>query len=122
MLLIDALAEDRIQTALRDGVFDDLPGSGRPLELDDDCAVPEALRAAYRLLRNSGCLPPEQQIKNDIADVETLLGKVESEAEILFVRRRLIWLRTRLAMQGGERNLLIAEVAYREKVLEKFAE
>ena len=122
MMLIDALAEERIENALRNGDFDDLPGRGEPLVLDDDSAVPEALRVAYRILRNSGCLPPAQQLKNEIYEVETLLGQVETEAETLSIRRRLNWLRTRLAMQGRDSNLLVAEGAYREKLLHKLAE
>jgi len=33
LLLLDALAEARIEEALAAGAFDDLPGGGRPLEL-----------------------------------------------------------------------------------------
>jgi hypothetical protein len=90
MMLIDVLAEERIQNALRDGAFDDLPGTGEPLTLDDDSAVPEALRVAYRVLRNAGCLPPEQQLKNDIGDVESLLHRVEDDAEARHCANALI--------------------------------
>jgi hypothetical protein len=34
-LAIQLVAEDKIQTAIRNGVFDHLPGLGRPLELLD---------------------------------------------------------------------------------------
>lgn len=44
----DDLIERRIEEARRQGAFDDLPGSGRPLELDDDRLVPEELRVAWR--------------------------------------------------------------------------
>ena len=45
-------AEQRILEAQTQGVFDDLPGAGAPLKLDDDAMVPEELRAAYRILKN----------------------------------------------------------------------
>ena len=49
------LAERRIEEAIARGEFDDLPGAGRPLELDDlDPLLPEELRLAYRILRNAG--------------------------------------------------------------------
>jgi len=35
-LAIQLVAEDKIQTAIRTGVFDRLPGLGRPLELLDE--------------------------------------------------------------------------------------
>jgi len=52
------LAERRIEEAIARGEFDDLPGAGRPLELDDvDPLLPEELRLAYRILRNAGFSP-----------------------------------------------------------------
>lgn len=39
-------------------------GAGKPLVLDDDRLVPEALRVAYRVLKNAGYVPPEvEQLK-----------------------------------------------------------
>ena len=36
VFILDAIAEERIARARDAGEFDDLPGAGRPLELDDD--------------------------------------------------------------------------------------
>lgn len=57
--MFDLLAERRIAEAIARGELDDLPGAGRPLDLDDDPLVPEELRAAYRILKNAGIAPPE---------------------------------------------------------------
>ncbi len=121
MLLIDALAEEQISAAIRRGEFDDLPGQGEPLALDDDSAVPESLRVAYRILKNAGCLPPEQQLRNEIRQVEELLHQVESDAEQESIRRRLCLLRTRLALEGRDANLLLEEGAYRDKLMRRLA-
>lgn len=59
MWLLDQWAERHITEAQSKGEFDNLPGSGEPLILDDDSHVPPELRAGYRLLKNAGCLPPE---------------------------------------------------------------
>ena len=48
MKFLDALAEDRIREAERAGQFADLPGAGKPLDLDDDRLVPEEVRVAHR--------------------------------------------------------------------------
>lgn len=69
---LNELIERRIDEARRQGAFDDLPGSGRPLELDDDGLVPEDLRVAYRILKNAGFVPPEVEA---LRDVDALLGK-----------------------------------------------
>ena len=119
MLLIDSLAESRITEALNAGEFDQLTGAGKPLALQDDAAVPEHLRVAYRLLSNAGCLPPEQQLRRDISELEALLGQVESHAESDGLRRRLEWLRTRLALHGGETNLMLQDADYRAKLLNR---
>lgn len=121
MLLVDSLAEEQIQAAIRRGEFDDLPGSGQPLALDDDAGVPDELRVAYRILRNAGCLPPELTLRNEIHQLESLLDQAELAAEQRSVRRRLCLLKARLAMQGHEGDLLIHEQAYRERLIDKLS-
>ena len=93
MLLIDRLAEENILAAARRGEFEDLPGAGKPLQLDDDSAVPEELRVAYRILKNAGCLPPEQQLRNEIRQIENLLDRLDADAEEFTLRRRLLLLK-----------------------------
>ena len=50
MLVLELLAERKIEEAIARGEFGDLSGAGRPLELDHDPLVPEDLRVAYRIL------------------------------------------------------------------------
>ncbi|RVT18547.1 DnaJ family domain-containing protein, partial [Enterobacter hormaechei] len=56
MWLLDQWAERHISDAQNKGEFENLPGSGEPLILDDDSHLPPELRAGYRLLKNAGCL------------------------------------------------------------------
>jgi len=69
-----AIAERKIAEAIARGEFDNLPGAGKPLELDDDALVPEELRVANRILRNAGFVPPQigqlVQINQLIASIE----------------------------------------------------
>lgn len=124
MNIVDRLAEQHIQEALDNGEFDDLPGAGKPLELDDDSLVPEELRAAYRLLKNSGFLPPELELRKAIRAAEDLLVTVEDAAERSRAQARLDWLRIQL--DGARRNdarggrgtgLRVAE--YQQQLLER---
>lgn len=57
MLALELLAERKIAEAVSRGEFDDLPGTGRPLDLADDPLVPEDLRVANRILKNAGLSP-----------------------------------------------------------------
>ncbi|MCG5535651.1 DnaJ family domain-containing protein [Ectothiorhodospira mobilis] len=109
MDLIDQLVESRVREAERDGVFDDLPGQGRPLELEDDTMVPEALRAAYRLLRNSGFVPEEVRLHREIREAEDLLRACEDETLRRQQAHRLRLLLDRLGQQRGVTPTLAAE-------------
>jgi hypothetical protein len=117
--LIDQLAEERIAEARREGAFDDLPGAGRPLQLDDDSAVPAELRTAYRLLKNAGYMPPELELRREIADTWQLLALAEHAEERDSHSRRLRYLMIRLGVgRTGPANLQ-TEQAYFERLCEK---
>jgi hypothetical protein len=73
--MFDLVAERKIAEAVSRGELDNLPGAGRPLELDDDALIPEDLRLAYRILKNAGFVPAEVQTLNDIAELERLVAR-----------------------------------------------
>ena len=64
--LFQRLAEQRILEAQRKGEFDDLPGKGKPLELEDLSWVPDDLRIGYKVLKNARVLLPEVELLKDI--------------------------------------------------------
>jgi hypothetical protein len=117
MWLIDQLAEQHILQAIKRGEFDDLPGAGKPLNLDEDHLVPEHLRAGYRLLKNAGYLPPELQDLHEIREVETLLAHLMDPDEQERTVRRLRLLQLRLAESGRQGINLEMEGRYRHKLL-----
>ncbi|MGE5698541.1 MAG: DnaJ family domain-containing protein [Deltaproteobacteria bacterium] len=75
------LAEEKIREAMARGEFDNLPGAGKPLEIEDDSMVPEDVRVAYRILKNAGCLPPELELRREIVTLKSLIASVEDEGE-----------------------------------------
>jgi hypothetical protein len=75
------VSEDRIKRAYKDGEFENLPGYGKPLQLDDLSAVPEELRMAYRLLKNSGYSPEENKLRQEVISIEDLIRKCENPEE-----------------------------------------
>jgi len=79
MDLIAALAERKILEAMERGEFDDLPGKGKPLDLSDDPMVPDDLRVAYKILKNSGFLPPELELHNEIVRLRDLVRALDDE-------------------------------------------
>ena len=75
------IVEERIKAAQRKGDFNNLDGSGKPLNLDELNGVPEELRLAYKLLKNADLLPPEIELKKEIRQTEDLLENVTDLAE-----------------------------------------
>ena len=62
------LVEQRIQEGIEQGLFDNLPGAGKPLNLDEDAFVPEDMRMAFRLLRSNGLAPLWVEVNREIRD------------------------------------------------------
>ncbi len=104
LTLLDALAEARIEEAIAQGLLDDLPGCGRPLALDDDRMVPEGLRAAYRLLKQAGFVPPEVEARREVAGLAALLATLDDDASRRRVLAKLAWLETRLEASAMRRR------------------
>lgn len=77
---LERVAEKLISEAIQRGEFDNLPGSGEPLNLEDDRQIPDDLRLAYKVLRNADCLPPELELKKEIRTAEGLLSALKDES------------------------------------------
>lgn len=58
--------EEIIQEAIARGEFDNLPGAGKPLDMDAYFALPEEDRLAYTALKNAGYVPEEVGVLREI--------------------------------------------------------
>ncbi|WP_213994097.1 DUF1992 domain-containing protein [Sodalis sp. dw_96] len=120
MWLFDQWAEQHILQAQKNGDFENLPGYGRPLELDDDSAVPEELRTGYRLLKNAGYLPPELQDRKDALQLKDLLqGIKEGDARRTEVSARLRLLEIKLRQAGLSTDFL--HQGYQQQLQQRFS-
>lgn len=122
MLLIEKIAESRIAEAMERGELDNLPGEGRPLQLDDDRLVPESLRAAYRILKNAGYLPPELESRREIRNIEQLLAAAEDESERRQARKKLRFLLEKIGTLRGPSHNLEIEQHYYERLIQRLQE
>ena len=61
-----SVAEHKIQEAMEAGEFDNLPGKGKPLDLDVNPFEPIHQRIANRILKNARALPEWLQLEKDI--------------------------------------------------------
>ncbi|HEY7655606.1 MAG TPA: DnaJ family domain-containing protein [Burkholderiales bacterium] len=118
MRFLDVIAERRIDEARERGEFDNLPGSGAPLELGDDALVPEDLRVAHRILRNAGMLPPQLEPHREIREIEALLLQTDDGSGRARLLSRINFLLARGAA-GRRQGDLRVEQAYAEKLSEQ---
>lgn len=125
MVYVDAfslIAEDKIRTAIKEGEFENLPGQGKPLQLEDLSHIPEDLRIAYKVLKNANLINETDRLKEDLMTIENLLNSCDSSEE-----------RQRLKMKKNEKQIRLeallkkrkaldskASAIYKEKVLEQF--
>ncbi|MFH1243143.1 MAG: DnaJ family domain-containing protein [Pseudomonadota bacterium] len=114
------IVEKRIQEALERGDFDDLPGRGKPIEIEDDSMVPEDLRLAYKVLKNAGCLPPELQLKKEIRQMEDLLESIPDEREKYRQIKKINYRIMKLNLMGKKSPLLEEMEIYYKKLVDKF--
>jgi hypothetical protein len=117
--VLERLAEEKIRDAIQRGEFDNLPGRGKPLNLEDDRHIPDDLRLAYKVLKNADCLPPELELKKEIRKAEELLSSMKDEGEKYRQLQKLNFLIMKLnemrkgSVQWEEKQL------YYEKIVEK---
>lgn len=115
MDIFDQIVERRIAEAVARGELDDLPGAGRPLDLDDEALVPEDVRVAYRILKNAGFVPEEVQLLAEIRSVEKLIAVATRDDERAAGSARLRLLLDRLGSSRG--GSVQSEAFYFEKLV-----
>ena len=114
------IVETRILTAQKNGEFDDLEGSGKPLKLDDGCCVPEELRLAYKVLKNADFVPPEIELKKEIKQIDDLLAGMQDTAEKYRTLKKLNFLIMKLNTLRNTSVEFEMPQQYEEKLVGRF--
>ncbi|AZU60881.1 DUF1992 domain-containing protein [Neobacillus mesonae] len=89
MDMFQMISEDRIKKAYEDGEFENLPGYGKPMKLEDLLHIPEELRMAYKLLKNSGYSEEESRIRQEMMTIEDLIKKCDDSTERAGLQKKL---------------------------------
>ncbi len=118
----EALVEERIRNAQKKGEFDNLPGNKKPLKFEDE-HIPKELRLAHKILKNSGFLPPELELKKQINRTQELLDTAQIDSpERLKIQKKLNYLLTKLNTMRGDRfGTITLPDAYRENLIKKIS-
>jgi len=118
----EKIVEQRIKEAMERGEFENLPGKGRPIPLEDESHIPEDLRLAYKLLKNADCLPPELLEKKEILQMEDMLAMIPDEKERYKLIKKINFKIMKLNMMGRKSPLLEEKQIYYKKLVDKIAE
>lgn len=116
MNIFASIAEQRIREAQEQGAFDNVPGSGKPLALEDESYIPEDLRMAYKVLRNAGFVPPEVAERKEIGTILDLLERGTDEHTKTRQMRKLEALVYRMRMRQRSVNLECKDEYYAKVV------
>lgn len=76
------MMEKKVREAIERGELDNLPGKGKPLDLEEP--PPFVSRDAWRMmkiLKNAGIIPPEVQLLKEVYELREKLKTETNEAE-----------------------------------------
>jgi hypothetical protein len=88
MSIFARIAEAKIQEGIERGDFDELPGRGRPLQLEDLSRIPPHLRLGYKVLRNAGVAPPEVELRREVYRLDREIAAARDPVALADLRRR----------------------------------
>jgi hypothetical protein len=81
--------DEKIEEAIARGEFDNLPGKGKPLNLDAYFATPEHLRMGYSILKSADIIPEEMELLKQIEGLKKSLDSSTTPMEKKTLRRQL---------------------------------
>jgi hypothetical protein len=113
------IAEKKILEAMEEGDLNSEKWKNKPLPLDDDQFVPEDLKMAYKILKNSGYVPPEIEVKKEIRQLEDLIARTEDEHIRLKQMKKLNVLLMKLEAKRSSPANIAAQDDYYQKVVER---
>ena len=86
------------------GEFENLPGAGKPLNLEDYFSTPEDLRMALSILKNANCAPAEVELLNEVSRLERAVAETADAATQQQLRSALVQRQTQLAIALERRS------------------
>ncbi len=121
MFPLSVIAERKIQEAMKNGEMEDLPGEGKPLDLEDLTGVPEDLQMAYKLLKNAGYTPSEVADQKELARTEDLLAGLTDEQERLKALKKISLLVSKINQNRTTPVNIEVEQKYYHQVMDRIS-
>ena len=119
MNILAFLAEQKILQAMEERDLSDNSFKYKPLPLEDDSFVPAELKIAYKILKNSGFLPPEVEERKEIKRIEDLITSTEDEHERLRQMKKLELLMMKIDAKRSFTTSINSQHEYYRNVVER---
>jgi hypothetical protein len=113
------IAERKISQAIADGSLSFEQWKNKPLPEDDNSWVPNDLKLAYKMLKNSGFLPPELELRKEVNRIEDLIAATEDEHIRLKQMKKLNLLLIKLDNQRATPSAINEQEDYYRKIVER---
>ncbi len=115
----EAIVEERIRKAQKEGRFNNLPGRSKPLKFEPDQG-PEEWRMANKILKNAGFVPPAVELRKEISQTrEALSDKALDKAAQNKLLKRLNYLTAKLDSTTPGRSAGLLDPVYGKAVMKK---
>jgi hypothetical protein len=121
MNILHQIAEQRIAEAMQERDLNSPKWQNRPLPLNDDAFVPDHLKMAYKILKNSGYLPPEIEDRKEVQRLEELIAATEDAHERLRQMNKLNLLLIKIDASRTTPTSITTDHAYYRQVVERIS-
>jgi len=111
------IAETIIIEAMKRGDFDDLPGQGKPLPGDEIDRLPEEMRMAYIILKNSGYIEKSPALPERIESSEKLMESCDEISEAVEIKRS----KKKFRLFSRKAGFSMDNMRYGTSILKKFS-
>ncbi|MGW8195841.1 MAG: DnaJ family domain-containing protein [Desulforhopalus sp.] len=115
------IAEQKIAQAMQERDLNSPKWKNKPLPLEDDRFVPDDLKMAYKILKNSGYLPPEIEDRKEVKRIEELIAATEDEHERLKQMKKLNVLLMKIDARRSFSSNIADQKEYYRKVVERIS-
>lgn len=119
MDVIAFIAEQKILQAMQERDLTDSKYKFKPLPLEDDSFIPKELKMVYKILKNSGFLPPEVEERKEVQRLEDLISATEDEHERLRQMKKLDVLLMKIDAKRPSSTSISSQHAYYRTIVER---
>ena len=113
------IAEQKILEAMETRSLTTSKWKNKPLPLENDQNIPDDLKMAYKIMKNSGFLPPEIEERKEVQRLEELIAATEDEHERLQQMRKLNVLLMKIDAKRNKPANISQQDDYYRKIVER---